>query len=57
MTAARWDEEDQLWELQTRGGSCTAQVLVNATGALSDPAVPDLPGLDTFAGPVFHSAR
>ncbi len=34
-----------------------AQFLISATGALSDPSVPDLPGLERFAGTAFHSAR
>ncbi|NED06013.1 NAD(P)/FAD-dependent oxidoreductase, partial [Streptomyces sp. SID6648] len=29
----------------------------SATGPLSDPKVPDIPGLDSFPGKVFHSAR
>jgi cation diffusion facilitator CzcD-associated flavoprotein CzcO len=31
--------------------------VISATGGLSRPARPEVPGLDTFAGPVFHSAR
>ncbi len=38
-------------------GPSTADVVVSATGPLSDPKVPDVPGLDTFPGKVFHSAR
>ena len=38
-------------------GPFTADVAVSAVGALADPAIPDLPGLDTFTGKVFHSAR
>jgi cation diffusion facilitator CzcD-associated flavoprotein CzcO len=32
-------------------------VLVLGTGPLVEPVTPALPGLDRFAGPVFHSAR
>ena len=32
-------------------------MLVSAAGALADPTYPDIPGLDTFAGTVMHSAR
>ena len=32
-------------------------MLVSAAGALTDPAYPDIPGLDAFAGTVMHSAR
>ena len=34
----------------------TARFLVSAAGPLSDPMLPDIPGLDTFSGTVFHSA-
>ena len=54
---ATWDEEADRWRIVTEGGEYTAQVLVSATGALADPSIPDLPGLDRFAGTVFHSAR
>ncbi|MEV7327662.1 NAD(P)/FAD-dependent oxidoreductase [Micromonospora sp. NPDC093244] len=54
---ARWDDERQRWLLQTSGGDHTARVLICATGPLSEPATPDLPGIDEFAGTVFHSAR
>ena len=33
-----------------------ASVLVSGAGPLSEPAYPDLPGLDTFTGTTFHSA-
>jgi cation diffusion facilitator CzcD-associated flavoprotein CzcO len=51
-----WQPGDQRWLVRTTGGDCTADILVTAHGGLSAPSVPDLPGLDTFAGTVFHSA-
>ena len=54
---AHWDEESQRWHLETSQGPYTAQVFICATGALSEPSVPSLPGLETFAGKVMHSAR
>jgi len=46
------------WHLQTRAGrSDRADVLIAATGVLHHPSQPDIPGLDTFAGTCFHSAR
>ncbi|MEA2213568.1 MAG: hypothetical protein QOF83_3516 [Solirubrobacteraceae bacterium] len=54
---ATWSAEDQRWEIKTTGGSVTADVLISAAGALADPSIPDLPGLDGFTGAVFHSAR
>lgn len=54
---ARFDNDDQRWHITTSRGSLTADVLVAANGALSDPAIPALPGLDSFEGEAFHSAR
>ncbi|MER5884625.1 NAD(P)/FAD-dependent oxidoreductase [Streptomyces sp. NPDC001941] len=52
-----WDAEELRWEIETSRGTFTADVVVSATGPLSDPKTPDVPGLDTFEGKVFHSAR
>ena len=38
-------------------GRSPADVLITACGQLSVPSVPALPGLDSFAGPAFHTAR
>ncbi|MDQ0775212.1 cation diffusion facilitator CzcD-associated flavoprotein CzcO [Streptomyces aurantiacus] len=52
-----WDGERLRWVIETGRGTLTADIVVSATGPLSDPKVPDIPGLDTFPGKVFHSAR
>ncbi len=57
VTRAAWDEASARWEITSTGGRWSAQVLVAAPGALATPRLPDLPGLDRFGGPVFHSAR
>ncbi|MET8473263.1 NAD(P)/FAD-dependent oxidoreductase [Streptomyces sp. NPDC006422] len=57
VTRLRWDAEQLHWEIDTAKGTLTADVVVSATGPLSDPKTPDIPGLDTFPGKVFHSAR
>lgn len=57
VLAAAWDDAARRWRIRTSAGPVTAQVLVMATGALSDPVVPALPGLDGFEGRAFHSAR
>lgn len=56
VTGAAWDESAQQWSLSTSRGPLTAQLLVAATGPLSQPSVPDLPGLADFPGEVFHTA-
>lgn len=56
VTDASWDEGARVWRVGTVRGDLTCDVLVSGTGALSDPAYPDLAGLDSFAGTTFHSA-
>ena len=58
VTDAEFDEQRGQWVVRTGDGSLyRADVLVPATGQLSNPAMPDIPGLQRFAGPMFHSAR
>lgn len=57
ITAASWDEDAQRWRLETSKGLFTADFLVAAVGALSEPSIPAIPGIETFAGKAFHSAR
>lgn len=57
VTDARWDDGARRWRIRTSAGPLIARVLVMAAGALSDPVIPDLPGLDRFQGRAFHSAR
>jgi cation diffusion facilitator CzcD-associated flavoprotein CzcO len=56
VTAARWDPAARLWCIATTSSTLTARFLVTAAGPLSDPLIPGIPGLGTFAGTVFHSA-
>ncbi|QNP72164.1 NAD(P)/FAD-dependent oxidoreductase [Streptomyces roseirectus] len=52
-----WDGRRLRWDIETAAGEFSADMVVSATGPLSDPKVPDVPGLETFPGEVFHSAR
>ncbi|MES5821923.1 NAD(P)/FAD-dependent oxidoreductase [Streptomyces sp. RG80] len=52
-----WDGERLCWDIETSSGRLSADFVVSATGPLSDPKIPDIPGLDSFPGKVFHSAR
>jgi cation diffusion facilitator CzcD-associated flavoprotein CzcO len=54
---AGWDSEAKRWRLETSQGPFSADVLVGAMGGLSEPARPEIPGLDDFEGAVFHSAQ
>ena len=45
------------WELETSRGTLRARVLIAGMGPLTEPKIPEIPGLEDFDGPVFHSAR
>ena len=58
VTSATYDNGTARWTVQTGSGDVlTTQLLVTGVGALHEPKYPDLPGLDSFAGTMFHSAR
>jgi cation diffusion facilitator CzcD-associated flavoprotein CzcO len=49
---------DNRWRVFTAGGDeIDADFIVAATGVLHHPFIPDIPGLDSFRGPVVHTAR
>src|SRR3954471_24939988 len=54
---ARWDADGQRWRLDTSAGPYSGRVLIAGAGPLHEPNLPDLPGLETFEGKAFHSAR
>lgn len=59
---AVWDEARAQWDvsIRTAEGQChtrSANVVISAVGMLSRPSIPDIPGLDSFKGPVMHSAE
>jgi cation diffusion facilitator CzcD-associated flavoprotein CzcO len=56
LLEARWDAGQNLWRLATSGGDFTARFLVTAAGRLSEPRLPEVPGLESFAGATFHTA-
>ncbi len=58
VTSAVWNEETGRWLVETdRGKAFDVQFLILATGALSEPKLPDLPNLDAFKGPVLFTAK
>ncbi len=58
VTSATWDDDTATWTLVTEHGDTeVVDVLVSGLGQLNVPHIPDLPGLDSFAGTTFHSAR
>jgi cation diffusion facilitator CzcD-associated flavoprotein CzcO len=58
IVEARFDEARGAWALTTGAGeTVTARVVVSAVGGLVDPALPDIKGIESFAGEIFHTAR
>jgi cation diffusion facilitator CzcD-associated flavoprotein CzcO len=61
VVETRWDDDDARWHIRTTSqgvsSDYTADVLVSAAGALSDPKLPDIDGIDSFQGEIFHSAQ
>ena len=62
VTGASWDEQSNHWSVALRTGDGTietidARFVISAVGSLNLPKLPDIPGMDEFAGPSFHSAR
>ena len=57
-----WDDERSLWKLHVRRAdgsreTVEANAVISAVGQLNRPKMPQIPGMDSFAGPAFHSAR
>jgi 4-hydroxyacetophenone monooxygenase len=62
VTSARWDQVNNVWSIHTRSDDGTEEVLqaraiISAVGFMDRPKVPAIDGLDSFRGPVFHTAR
>ena len=62
VTKLRWDHEDAQWRVHISDAGGTEDVIgarfvISAVGSLNIPKLPDIPGMETFGGPSFHSAR
>ena len=58
VVSTLWDEGAGLWRLGLiTGEEVEAEVVIAASGVLHHPKLPDIEGLDSFEGRVFHSAR
>jgi cation diffusion facilitator CzcD-associated flavoprotein CzcO len=56
VEGARWDEEAKVWRVGLAGGeTVTTRYLITATGFLSQPHTPDIPGITGFEGKVIHT--
>src|ERR1700722_12094225 len=58
VEAAVWDEPARRWRLRTdRGGQVSCRYYVMASGCLSLPKSPDIPGAERFAGEVYFTSK
>ncbi len=62
VTGAEWDEGAGRWRVAVRAADGSTDVLearfvISAVGSLNIPRMPDIEGMETFAGPSFHSTR
>jgi cation diffusion facilitator CzcD-associated flavoprotein CzcO len=56
VEGARWDEEARLWRVTLADGvTLSARYLITATGFLSQPHTPDIPGIADFEGRIIHT--
>jgi 4-hydroxyacetophenone monooxygenase len=57
-----WDDNAQVWRVRVRSADGSrrehvANAVITGVGLLNRPAYPEIPGLETFAGPCMHTAR
>ncbi|GAA1994382.1 NAD(P)/FAD-dependent oxidoreductase [Amycolatopsis minnesotensis] len=58
LVSASWEERAGVWNLRTaEGTSLSCRFLIVASGSLSNPRIPDIPGRETFRGEVIHTAE
>ena len=62
LTEASWDETAQCWHTRVRHSDGTehlddTNVIVTAVGLLNRPAIPSLPGIESYEGTAIHTAR
>ena len=58
VEAAIFDEASNRWRVATDAGAeLSARFLIMATGCISEPNIPSIDGMETFKGPIHHTAR
>jgi 4-hydroxyacetophenone monooxygenase len=62
VRSAVYDAATQLWTVTARDAAgneqqIVANAVITAVGQLNVPSIPDIPGIEEFGGPIFHSAR
>ncbi|KAK4959111.1 hypothetical protein LTR10_003910 [Elasticomyces elasticus] len=58
ITKAHWIEQDRLWKLTDASGrTYTSRYLITGIGVLSNPTLPNVPGVADFKGTAYHTSR
>lgn len=58
VTSIRFNERTCLWHVETGSGEqYTARFVIDTSGVLANPHIPDIKGADTFSGPIFHAGH
>jgi 4-hydroxyacetophenone monooxygenase len=62
VVSARWNEGEGIWSVALRNpdgssDSLTGRAVITAVGQLNRASLPDIPGMDDFEGPSFHSSN
>jgi cyclohexanone monooxygenase len=58
IVSAEYQKDSAQWKVTTQDGeSYTCKYFISAMGMISEPEIPRIKGMDTFKGPLFHSAR
>ena len=56
VSKIQWNEAEQFWEIHTEGREpYFARFIINASGPLSTPVIPNFKGKDRFKGKSFHT--
>ena len=54
---AGWSDADDCWIIQTNQGEFRSLFAIMACGPMHEPVLPNVPGLESFGGDIFHSSR
>lgn len=57
VLGSRFDEATDIWHVQTDRGEITARHVIVGIGGLEVPNLPNIPGIDTFAGKLQHTTE
>ena len=57
LEKAAWDNQRNVWVLDTNKGQYLSRTVVFATGPITEAQIPKLEGIETFTGEMFHSAK